>query len=350
MSKLNRPISLLTASRMKSFRACPRQHFYRYELARVPHVEHAPAAAFGTAIHAALEAWWTAWRDWRGLDALEAARSALPRHDDPYTAALGEAIVAAYDYRWTPWAATVTVLGVEQEFTAPLVHPESGRPARTWRLAGKMDLVARLGDGRVAFVDHKVTSADAGAGSDYRRRLTIDPQVGMYFDGCAALGTPADLALWDVIQRPALRPRRAAAEVKLKKDGTPRAGQRTEDESPEEFRERAMEALAAKGEESALQHVELVRLDGERDAFRWTLWHTVREIEATRDAVEAAGGDARVVPQNADACARYGGVCPYLPVCEGAAQINDDHRYRRLPVMHAELTAGLQTAPQPGNE
>jgi hypothetical protein len=72
------------------------------------------------------------------------------------------------------------------------------------------------------------------------------------------------------------------------------------------------------------------------------LWHTVREIEATREAV-ARTGDVRAVPQNGDACTRYGSPCPYLPVCEGTASITDDTRYRRLPVVHAELSADIQT-------
>lgn len=336
-------MNLLTTSRLRMHRACPRQHWYRYELGRVPQGPEAQALAFGTAIHAALEAWWRAWQTLDGIGALEAARDALPVDTDPYVTATAHALTIAYHARWARWAASVQVIGVEQAFTAPLLHPITGKAARTWRIAGKLDGLLRLADGRVAILEHKTTSSDARSGSDYRRRLTLDPQVGTYFEGCEALGTPADVCVWDVLQKPAIRPLRATGEIKLKKDGQPRAGQRLSDETPEEYQARLIESLGETGPEGALSHVEVHRFDSERSTHRWALWHTVREIEGARTAVQDAGGDVRAVPQNGDACTRYGSPCPYLPVCEGTASITDDTRYRRLPVVHAELSPDMQT-------
>ncbi len=346
------PVDLLTSSRMETWRACPRQHFYRYELARASHGPESAASALGTTVHAALEAWWCTWRDLGGYGALDAALYAArgdedaeqsERERDPYTVALTQALVIAYDARWSRWAAGVEVLGVEAPFVAPLEHPtRPGLLARRWRVAGKMDVLLRLSDGRVAIVDHKVTASDARVGSDWRRKLTLDPQVSTYFGGAESLGHPADLALWDVIQRPALKPYKAVAEVKLKLDGTPRAGQRLADETPDEYQERLIARLADEGPEAALAHVEVLRTDAEREAHAWALWHTVREIEESRAAVRACDGDARAVTQNAGACMAYGSPCPYLPVCEGTASIDDPTRYRRLPVAHAELPAEMQ--------
>ena len=240
------PVDLLTSSRMKTWRSCPRRHYYQYELARASHGPESAASALGTTVHAALEAWWCTWRDLGGYGALDAALYAArgdedaeaDRERDPYTVALTQALVIAYDARWSRWAASVEVLGVEAPFVAPLEHPTLGLRARRWAVAGKMDVLLRLSDGRVAIVDHKVTASDARVGSDWRRKLTLDPQVSTYFGGAEALGHPADLALWDVIQRPALKPYKAVAEVKLKLDGTPRAGQRLADETPDEYQER----------------------------------------------------------------------------------------------------------------
>jgi len=335
-------VNLLTTSRLRLHRACPRQHWYRYELGRVPVAAESQALAFGTAIHAALEAWWRAWQTLDGIGALEAARDALPVDTDPYAAATAHALVIAYHARWARWAAGVEVLGVETAFAAPLHCPTTGRAARTWQIAGKLDGLLRLQDGRIAILEHKTTSSDARSGSDYRRRLTLDPQVGTYFEGCEALGTPAEVCIWDVLQKPAIRPLKATGEIKLRKDGQPRAGQRLSDETPEEYQARLIAALGETGPEGALAHVEVHRLAPERETHRWALWHTVREIEATREAV-ARTGDVRAVPQNGDACTRYGSPCPYLPVCEGTASITDDTRYRRLPVVHAELSADIQT-------
>jgi hypothetical protein len=253
-------VNLLTTSRLRLHRACPRQHWYRYEMGRVPVAPESHALAFGTAIHAALEAWWKTWQTLDGIGALEAARDALPVDTDPYAAATAHALVIAYHARWARWAAGVEVLGVEQAFAAPLLCPTTGRAARTWQIAGKLDGLLRLADGRVAILEHKTTSSDARSGSDYRRRLTLDPQVGTYFEGCEALGTPAEVCVWDVLQKPAIRPLRATGEIKLKKDGQPRAGQRLTDETPEEYQERLITALGETGPEGALAHVEVHRL------------------------------------------------------------------------------------------
>ena len=51
-------MELLTSSRLKSFRACPRQHFYAHVEGYRP-AREAPAMAFGTAVHEALAAWWS---------------------------------------------------------------------------------------------------------------------------------------------------------------------------------------------------------------------------------------------------------------------------------------------------
>jgi hypothetical protein len=41
-------------------------------------------------------------------------------------------------------------------------------------------------------------------------------------------------------------------------------------------------------------------------------------------------------PKNPDACSNFGG-CPYLTVCEGMADINDDTLFRTAPTAHEEL-------------
>jgi len=379
-------MNLLTSSRIKQRRTCPRADFHRYEQGLVSTGPEPIATAFGTALHAALEAWWRAWQTADGYGALEDALAALDAVEalqaDDYQRARAIAMVLAYDARWSRWAAGVTVLGVEVPFRTALCHPITGQPAKTWAVAGKIDLLLQLQDGRVAIVDHKTTSADARSGSDYRRRLTLDPQVSTYFLGAAALGHPADLALWDVLQKPDARPLlatpaekrtytaakdRACKECAKKKaapaphfdeeagvfcalgrvqtdpGGALKAGQRSEDETPEAYQERCMAALADDGPESALAHVEVVRSDAESAAHQWALWHTVREIEEMRVAVAKVGGDVRAVPQNADACLKYGAPCPYLPLCEGTANAADATRYRRLPVVHGELPEEIQT-------
>ncbi len=73
LSAANRSLPLLTPSSAKTFRACARHYKHRYIDGR----GGAPsrAAAFGTLIHAALEAWWRAVGDER----LDAALAAIAR-------------------------------------------------------------------------------------------------------------------------------------------------------------------------------------------------------------------------------------------------------------------------------
>lgn len=377
---------LLTSSRIKQRRACPRADWHRYEQGLVSVAPESGSTALGTALHSGLESWWTAWQTADGHGALDGAMGALWASEylqgDAFTMAKASAMMLAYDARWSRWAAGVEVLGVEVPFTTALRHPVTGMAARTWAVAGKIDLIVRLTDGRVALADHKTTSADARSGSDYSRRLTLDPQVSTYFLGCEALGMPADLALWDVLRKPDVRPLmatppekreytkardRACKECAKKKSapaphfdedagvfcvggrvqtdpgGALKAGQREWDETPDDYQTRCMAALADDGPESALSHIEVVRSSTEVEAHGWALWHTVREIEETRAAVAKAGGDVRAVPQNADACLKYGTPCAYLPLCEGTANAADVTRYRRLPVVHGELPTEIQT-------
>lgn len=377
---------LLTSSRIKQRRTCPRADWHRYEQGLVSVGPEPTSTALGTAIHGGLESWWTAWQIADGMEALDGALIALqasePLQGDDFAMAKARAMLIAYDARWSRWAAGVTVLGVEAPFTTALRHPVTGQAARTWAVAGKIDLLLQLADGRVALADHKTTSADARSGSDYSRRLTLDPQVSTYFLGCEALGHPADLALWDVLRKPDVRPLlatppekreytkakdRACKECAKKKaapaphfddeagvwcaggrvqtdpGGALKSGQREWDETPEEYQTRCMAALADDGPEGALSHIEVVRSSEEAAAHQWALWHTVREIEETRKAVQAVRGDVRAVPQNPDACLKYGAPCAYLPLCEGTANAADVTRYRHLPVVHGELPTEIQT-------
>ena len=370
-------VHLLTSSRLRAAQECPRRHLYRYEMCRTPH-ETSRASSFGTAIHAGLEAWWIAHREgapqYALASALHAAEGALVSDDD-YASAMLRALLHAYDARWSQWAETVEVIGVEVSFEAPLRHPVTGQVARTWRVAGKIDALARLSDGRVAIIEHKTTSMDASAGSDYRRKLTLDPQVSTYFDGVEALGLRADLCLYDVLRKPAIKPllatpeedrvysmpkSRACRECARKRDATPaphfdaeagvscvdgrivtdvggrlRANQRDRDETAVEYEARLLGVIASDPDKHLL-HAEIVRSDEEREAHAWALWHAVRQIEDTRRAYRESGCDPRAVPQNPGAC-MVRGRCDYLDVCEGSASVTDDARFMALESAHPEL-------------
>lgn len=346
-------VHLLTSSRLATWQRCPRAHHYRYEAGIISVDRTSPALTFGTAIHKGLEAWWLtiqAGDPGRALSgALEAAEASLGHEADPYDLSRLLAMLCAYDARWQSWACGTEVLAVEAAFEYELANPVTGEIAQTWRVAGKIDALIRLADGRVAILEHKTRTGDAGAGSDYRRRLTLDPQISTYFDGAKALGWDADLCIYDVLVKPAIKPLLATpvesrkytqgkAATKTRPAEEPRlyAGQRETDESPDEYRDRLIQVVGADPDRH-LVHAEIVRTEDERHDHAWTLWHTARMITETRKAALTTG-DVRAVPQHSHACFAHGGAgCEFLPVCEGTASARDTGRFTRLATVHPEL-------------
>lgn len=374
-------MNLLTSSRLRSWQSCPRAHHYRYEVGLEPVGAQPHAIIFGTAIHKGLEAWWRCYQEGDARYALAVALTDAEQSyesDDPFTTAMLRALLIAYDARWSEWAATVEVLGVEVPFSYELRHPVTREPARTWRVAGKIDAMVRLSDGRVAIVEHKSSSVDASAGSDYRRRLTLDAQVSTYFDGAASLGFDADLCIYDVLCKPGLsqllatpeesraytQPKSRACKECSRKGSTKRpatppphvdddgltcldgrivtdaggvlyANMRDRDETSTEYEARLIQALAS-DPDRYLIHAEIVRTEAEREAHAWTLWHTVRSIHETRRAAQEAR-DVRAVPQHASACFNHGSRCSFIDICEGTASARDATRFRRLATVHPEL-------------
>lgn len=254
---------------------------------------------------------------------------------DPFDLARAEVMLTGYDARWAADMDRYEVLAVEAEFTAPLVNPESTAHSRTYRLGGKLDVVAIENQGggisRRVLIEHKTASGDVSAGSDYLKRLRLDGQVSVYYAGAAALGWPVDLCLYDVLVKPALRPLKATPEEsrKFTKDGALYKSQRYLDETPEEYRDRLVEAVAEAPNDYFLR-AEVVRLDGEvADAMAdvWQLGRTMREAEL-----------AGRFPRNPDACVRYGRTCEFFGVCTGEASIDDPTLFRRVEAVHPELS------------
>ncbi|WP_426751761.1 PD-(D/E)XK nuclease family protein [Myxococcus sp. Y35] len=315
---------LLTSSRLKDARACQRLHHLRYGLGYRP-LEDAAVLRFGTLVHAGLEAWWKAQRDER----LEAALSAVTGEADAFERVRAEEMLRGYHLRWS--AEPYEVLAVEASFDAPLRNPATGHVSRTWRLAGKVDAIVRdTRDGRTLLVEHKTSSEDVGPGSDYWKRLRMDGQVSVYFEGAKALGFEVDGCLYDVLAKPGLRPAKATPPEsrKYRKDGALYAGQREADETPEEYRARLVEAIATEPHRY-FQRGEVVRLDGEVDDALWDVWQMGQQL---REA-ELAGR----APRNPDACLRYGRACSFFGVCSGEASLDDATRFIRSTEVHPEL-------------
>ena len=354
--------NLLTHSRLATSRRCKREHHIKYELGYRP-VHDAEELFFGALLHLALEAWWLAVKDgtWVAEGLNRAMAALLSVRCDPFDLAKARAMVMGYDARWSAEAAYYEVLAVEVRFETDVVNPETGHASKTWRLGGKIDVVVRdRRDGKVKFIEHKTSSEDVSLGSPYWRRLLMDGQVSIYFDGTKALGWEPDACIYDVLAKPQLRPsttvpvldelgrkivldangdRVYTAPAKPRQTADKERGfvLQVRDETPDEYFERCGTDIA-ENVNHYYSRGEVVRLEQELADARFDIWAQGRELREN----ELAGRAQR----NPEACRRNGNaLCPYFSVCTGQASLDDPALFRRVENVHPELGESSQEAP-----
>jgi len=352
---------LLTTSRLKLKRACDRLHHLRYDLGYKSLFEEA-APKFGTLWHLGQAAWWRAWE----LDAdarLQAALDAVAHAPDPFERVKAEEMLRGYHYRWID--EPYEVLAVEIEFACPLVHPATGSVSPYWVLAGVIDAIVRdTRDGGVRIVEHKSSAEDITPGSEYWRRLRLDTQVSVYYEGASALGYDVIGCIYDVAGKPTLHPKDVpevdgdGVKIVLDADGDrvrTKDGKKwretsdaslgytlkTRAETVDEYRAR-LNASIAEGPGRFYQRAEIVRLESEILDARLENWQTAEQIR------EDAAADRH--PRNQDACSRYGRTCQFFDVCTGLASIDDPTRFQRSERLHSELSDELVAAPSKEEE
>lgn len=310
---------LLTHSRMSCFRACPRKHELRYELGLQP-TERSFALRVGTAFHAALEA----------IDNRVAFDDVLDEQlPDPYDRAVVAALVSSYREFWSEHP--LEVLATELPFQLPLRNPETGYPTPNWHLAGVIDRIVRLPDGRLAMQEYKTTTRDTSPGSDYWVALRKDQQVSIYVSAARELGYDVQTVLYDVTRRPLLRPRKATPVEKRRytKEGRLYATDRENDEDPMEFLERVLEAIR-EAPENWFQRVEIARLDQDLEDCAHELWQQQLAIRA----MQRSGRWYR----NPSACFEPF-ACDFLAICElRDLATNTPSGFVRSDDVHPELS------------
>jgi hypothetical protein len=330
-------VRLLTSSRLRSFRDCPRLHHYKYVEGYRP-VRESEALRFGTLFHRGLEVWWATRQchaeglhlDDVPLDSALVEIRGLAA--DPFEQARVEELLRGYDRAWGEEAGKYEVLGVERPFEAALLNPASWRASATWRLAGKVDLLLRRReDGRVLVCEHKTTSESIeDPAAAYWAKLQMDAQISAYVVGAEALGHQVTDILYDVALRPAQRPLLATPPEnrKYRKDGALYAGQREVDETPEDYRARVRGAI----EESPsrfFQRRVVPRTESQIRDFLADAWMQGRVM---RDS-ERLG----LAPRNPDACHRFG-TCVFWQACSsGLGPEAFPHEYVRHEDVNPEL-------------
>ena len=287
----------LTHSRLSAFRTCPRQHWMHYELGLRPERDSF-AMRTGSAFHLALDT------RAKGGDIEAAMEQAL---DDPYDLALVAAMLQGHAERYQS-RPPLEVMDSELRFDLKLRNPATGAASRIWRIAGVIDRIVRLADGRAALMEYKTTSRDFSPGADYWLRLHMDQQLSIYVLAARELGFEIDTILYDVTRRPALRPKLATPKEnrKYKANGDLYANQRAEDETPEAFACRVAEDIQARPDHY-FARIEIARLDQDLDDCAAELWQQQKALRAA----QRAGYWYR----NPGACFSPW-PCPYLPICQ----------------------------------
>lgn len=330
---------LATISRIRAFRACPRYHHLNYNERWEAVDDDEGAAAYGSAGHLALEAWWKMLGDGAPADqALDVCRDRIDADErirdllDEHRRESLRVIITGYHHRWWEVSQRYEVLHVEAPFRTVLRNPTTGRPLVGWDQGGKMDVLLRDRiDGREYVMEHKFSGEDVSPGSLYWQRLRVDGQISIYLDGARSLGYDVAGCIYDVIAKPSQRPLKATPDDKRKytKEGKLYANQRESDETPAEYGARIAD-LVANNPDYYYGRGDVVRFDEESEDARLDVYEAV---QAMRDAIRT-GRHYR----NTDACTRlYGRVCPYLPVCSREATLTDPAKYRRREHQHPEL-------------
>lgn len=311
MSTQRKP-QLLTHSRLSALRSCPRRHYYRYELG-LSRIRSADALRLGAAYHTGLEARNAGQDEAAAIELAGAGYAQLPQWADPVDWAVEQqtlrALLAGHFWRYSQ--DDLQFVAVEQSFHVPLLNPGSGHASRLFLLAGKIDAIVMLPDGRLAVLEYKTAGEDISPDSDYWLRLRCDPQISLYVLAARALGFDVATVIYDVTRKPTIRLRK--------------------EETPEQYGVRLLADIGTRPDHYFARR-EVPRLEDELAEFRLELWQQAAQL---RDA-QRAGRWFRNVGRLT--C----GYCSYSSLCLNAIQVNPDAPpagYEVLADVHPELSA-----------
>ncbi len=262
-------------SELRTFLACPTKHRFSYLLRRESTAPRADALTKGGQIDVACAAL---------VFGGPAPEPTWP--DDPAIRAL----VRAWDQYW-PHA----------EFLAEEHHVKFRfELSPGLELIGEFDAIGTY-QGRRVILERKSSSEDISPGSSYWQRVELsDAQVSLYLLAADRLGLGITEILYDVLRKPALRPKKG--------------------ETPEAFEQRCLETIA-ETPEHYFQRKILTRLEPERAAH-------VRDVHGTVRLMQAAAFLGEDTPRNTGSCWAFGRPCEFFPVCGLGASIDDPELFR----------------------
>ncbi len=231
--------------------------------------------------------------------------------------------------------AIIRTVAVEQLFQLPIINPETGRTTPSFLDAGMIDRIGQLPDETFALVERKTTSESIEVDSPYWKALRNDAQISRYLRAARALGHDVTKVIYDVIKKPAIRPRQVTkAEMALANSagdycGMKLTGPCPDKETPKMYGARLLADLLARPG-FYFARVEVARLDGDLEEFAQDQWQTQQDIRQAMNACRFFRNPAACLePFN----------CEYLDVCPELARDPDSipSGFRRVKRLHEEL-------------
>ena len=197
---------LLTYSRQDSFKTCRKRHWYAYEVGLRPTLD-AKALRMGHAYHAGLEAHGLTGDVGEAVEAIRAEYRYCPAQIDSTDWRVEEEtlvrLFCGYAWRWQD--DRLTHLAPEAGFQIPLVNPATGAASKLFDLAGKIDGIVEMEDGRQAVKESKLFGESLDSGSDIWERLRFDHQLSFYVIAVRELGHNVSSVLFDVTRKPTIK-------------------------------------------------------------------------------------------------------------------------------------------------
>jgi hypothetical protein len=329
-----------TYSMWSLFRNCRKAVDWRYLQQLVP-LQRDRNLHFGSLIHECLQSW-HARRDLAEvLDLID--RRCMNRAQDEDQRRdwhLATAMMKGYAARYP--AEEFEVIALEKAFEGPIVNPATGAASRSFKLAGKVDGILRIG-GEFFILEHKTASQ---VDADYLEKLWTDFQITIYAHYVEhTMGIPITGILYNVLVKAKLQQskgeteeefqaRRAELLAKSKTGKT--TAKRKLPESDEEFQQRLTEKYA----DPEMFHREMLYLSRDRfDILRSELWELTQAfLDARRRGV---------FYQNTAFCFNYQRPCPYFALCRSNGNPNViENFYQRVPP-NEELRVLPADAPEP---
>ena len=345
---------LLTYSRMQSFKTCRKKHYWEYEVG-IRRECDSKALRMGTAGHMALDVLnrSKSSEEAEALTEIQTYYSICPATVDPYEWEIEretiECLIAGYAWRWKN--VDIEILSSEQQFQLPLLNQTTGACSTIWELAGKIDGIVCLEDGRKAVMEHKFISDPIDDNSDFWKRLQIDNQISLYLYAARKLhDDQVQTVVYDVIRKPTIRPEQvpildsnglkivldAAGNRVLTKQGKPRQTAdtasgyvlQTRKMTPKEWEQKLLDDIGKRPEYYYARR-EIARLDSEIDEMMAEIWDIQKTI---RDA-QIKDRWYRTVSK--DTCTW----CPYFELCSShyVPESTIPEGFIKLENLHPEL-------------